>query len=281
MANKFHKTALISSKAKLGNNITVGAYSIIGDNVSLGDGVTIASHSIIDGNVSIGDNTFIANHVNITGNTTIGKNNKIYHFCSIGEIPQDKKYNNEATSLIIGNNNLFREYCSINAGTLSNGGDGVTRIDSNNWILAYCHIAHDCVIGSNVIFSNNAALAGHVKVKDWVVLGGYVKIHQFSVIGEHVMVGINTTITQDIPPCVMAKGYRAEPKGINSEGLKRRGFSREVINSIKNAYNIIYRNDMAYDEAKTFIKELSLEHEELLMFVNFFSDSTGERGIIR
>ena len=188
-----------------------------------------------------------------------------------------KKYQGEDPRLIIGSNNTIREYCTLNTGTVQ--GNGETVIGDNNWIMAYVHIAHDCIVGNNIIFANGVTLAGHITVKDWVILGGLVPVHQFCIIGEHAMVGGQTAVAQDIPPYTMASGYRAEPKGVNSEGLKRRGFNAAQIENIKQAYKILYRNGLSYSEAKTFIEEMAIENPELKLYVDFFAQST--RGIIR
>lgn len=263
MATKIHPTAIVDSSAVIGEGTEIGAYSIIGPKVILGK------------------DCWIGNHVNITGNTQIGDKCKIYHFASIGEAPQDKKYQGEDTKLIIGNNNTIREYCTLNTGTVQ--GNGETVIGDNNWIMAYVHIAHDCIVGNNTILANGVTLAGHVTIKDWAILGGLCPVHQFCVIGEHTMIGGQTAVAQDVPPYVMASsssgGIRAEPKGINAEGLKRRGFTTEQIDNIKQAYKILYRNGLAYSEAKGIIEDMAQENPELKLFSNFFSQST--RGIIR
>lgn len=259
MTAKIHPTAIIEKGAQLHESVTVGAYAVIGSNVV------------------IGENCRIAHHASIVGHTTIGNNTKIYQFASIGEAPQDKKYKDEPTKLVIGNDNIIREFTTLNTGTASGG--GVTTIGNNNMIMAYVHIAHDCHIGNNIVFANSVALAGHVTVRDWVILGGAVAVHQFTVIGEHAMLAGMTGVSQDVPPYVMAFGYRAEPKGINVEGLKRRGFSVSQIENIKQAYKILYRNGLGYSEAKEFIADLALEQEELKVFVEFFKSST--RGMIR
>ncbi len=259
MAVKIHPTAIVDSNAVLGDGTEVGAYSIIGPKVVLGE------------------NCWIGNHVNLTGNTTIGKNTKIYHFASIGEAPQDKKYKGEDTRLIIGENNTIREYCTFNTGTVQ--GNGVTVIGDNNWVMAYVHIGHDCIVGNNTVFANGVTLGGHVTVKDWTILGGLSPVHQFCVIGEHVMLGGQTAVAQDIPPYTLASGFRAEPKGVNVEGLKRRGFSVDQIENIKRAYKMLYRNGLSFSEAKSYIEEMAQEHPELEVFVKFFAEST--RGIIR
>lgn len=259
MGLKIHETAIVHKDAILHDNVEIGAYAVI------------------DKNVEIGENTKICHHATITGHTKIGKNNKIFQFASVGEVPQDKKYKDEDTRLEIGDNNTIREFCTLNTGTIQ--GNGVTKIGNNNWIMAYCHIAHDCILGDNIIFANSVGLSGHVTVKDWVILGGYSIVHQFCIIGEHSMTAGATGVVQDIPPYVMAFGYRAEPKGINMEGLKRRGFTATQIDNIKHAYKMLYRNGLSYTEAKSYITDLAIEQKELKVFVEFFEEST--RGIIR
>lgn len=259
MSNKIHPTAIVDKNAVLHDGVEVGAYAIIGSDVVLGE------------------NTIVGNHTNVVGATTIGKNNHIFQFASIGEAPQDKKYKGEKTKLIIGDNNTIREFCTFNTGTVQ--GIGETVIGSNNWIMAYCHIAHDCIVGDNIIFANSVALGGHVTIKDWVILGGYTIVHQFTLIGEHSMTAGSAGVSQDVPPYVMAHGFRAEPKGINTEGLKRRGFSVEQIDNIRNAYKILYRNGLSFNEARQYITELANDQPELKVFVEFFNQST--RGVIR
>ncbi|MCC2625885.1 MAG: acyl-[acyl-carrier-protein]--UDP-N-acetylglucosamine O-acyltransferase [Burkholderiales bacterium] len=259
MSVKIHPTAIVEKSAILHDNVEIGAYAIIGPNVE------------------IGESTIIAHHASVVGHTRMGKNNHIYSFASIGEAPQDKKYKGQPTTLEIGDNNTIREFCTLNIGTVE--GNGVTKVGSHNWIMAYSHIAHDCIVGDNTIFANSVALGGHVIVKDWVILGGHSVVHQFCVVGEHVMVAGTTAVAQDVPPYVMASGYRAEPKGINTEGLKRRGFTIEQIENIRHAYKILYRNGLSYNEARSYIKELAYEQPELKLFVEFFDMST--RGIIR
>jgi UDP-N-acetylglucosamine acyltransferase len=259
MSVKIHPTAIVEKGAVLHDNVEIGAYAVIGPNVE------------------IGENSIIAHHSSVVGHTKMGKRNHIHQFASIGEAPQDKKYKGEPTILDIGDDNTIREFCTFNTGTVQ--GNGVTKIGNNNWVMAYSHVAHDCVVGDNTIFANSVALGGHVIIKDWAILGGHSVVHQFCVIGEHVMVAGTTAVAQDIPPYVMASGYRAEPKGINTEGLKRRGFSMQQIENIRHAYKILYRNGLSYNEAKSYIRELALEQPELEIFVRFFDEST--RGIIR
>jgi UDP-N-acetylglucosamine acyltransferase len=207
----------------------------------------------------------------------MGSNNSIFQFASIGEAPQDKKYNKEPTKLIIGDGNVIREFSTLHRGTAS--GTGVTTIGNNNMFMVYSHVAHDCVVGNNTIFANSVALGGHVQVRDWVILGAYTIVHQFVIIGDHSMTSGATGVAQDIPPYTMAFGYRAEPKGINTEGLRRRGFTVHQIDNIKNAYRMLYRNGLSYNDAKEYIIELADEQKELQVFVEFFNQSS--RSIIR
>ncbi|SDH54411.1 acyl-ACP--UDP-N-acetylglucosamine O-acyltransferase [Propionivibrio dicarboxylicus] len=254
-----HPTAIIHPGAKLGAGVSVGAYSII------------------DEHVEIGDNTRIGPHVVITGNTRIGCDNRIFQFCSLGEVPQDKKYAGEPTRLEIGDRNTIREYCTFNLGTAQDV--GVTRMGDDNWIMAYVHIAHDCQVGNRTTFANNAQLAGHVHVDDWAILGGYTGIHQFCRVGAHTMTAVGTVVLQDIPPYVMAAGNTATPFGINAEGLKRRGFSPEALLTLKRAYRTLYKSGLMLDEAKLRLEEEVGSHPELQPILDFLAVS--KRGIIR
>ncbi len=258
-----HPTAIVDAKAELDDSVEVGAYSIIGPDVK------------------IGARTKIGPHVVIGGQTTIGCDNTFFQFSSIGGAPQDKKYAGEPTRLEIGDRNLIREFCTFNLGTAQD--QGVTRIGSDNWLLAYVHIAHDCVVGNNTIFSNNASLAGHVHVGDWVILSGFAAVHQFCKIGQHAFVGMNTSLTQDVPPFVLLSGNPASPHGVNIEGLKRRGFTREQIGDIRNAYKLIYKSGLTLEEAKSALaKEESGSPESAahLRSMREFLDGT-TRGIVR
>lgn len=254
-----HPTALIDPKAELADDVEVGAYSIIEAKVRIDSGTKINSHAVI------------------TGRTTIGKNNRIFQFTSIGEAPQDKKYAGEDTELIIGDNNTIRELCTFSRGSVQGG--GVTRIGSNNWIMACVHIAHDCIVGDDIIMANNASLAGHVTVGNHAILSGYSLIHQFCNIGEHSFTSFASHVNQSIPPYVTVAGEKAKVKGINSEGLKRRGFSSEQINQVRRAYKALYRESLSLEDAKTRIREMAQESPELDLLVNFLN--TAERGIIR
>jgi len=254
-----HPTAIIDANARLADNVEVGPYTVIGADVEVGRG------------------TVIGPHVVIKGPTKIGEDNKILQFSSIGEDPQDKKYKDEPTLLEIGDRNLIRESCTINRGTVQGG--GITKIGSDNWIMAYVHIAHDCIIGNHTIFANGTTFAGHVIVEDYVILGGFSLIHQFVVLGKYCFTAINTIVLKDIPPYVMTSGHPAQPHGLNSEGLKRHGFKPEVIQEIKKAYKVLYKSDLLFSDAKAEIKQMSQSYEELEYFSTFLENS--QRGIVR
>ena len=254
-----HPTAIIDPGAQIAAGVSVGAYSIIG------------------ADVEIDENTWIAPHVVINGPTRIGRNNKIYQFSSIGAVPQDKKYAGEKTFLEIGDGNVIRESCTINRGTAQGG--GVTRIGNNNWIMAYVHIAHDCIIGNHVVFANNASLAGHATIQDYVILGGFSLVHQFCVVGEYAFTAMASAISKDIPPYLMVSGHMAKPHGLNTEGLKRHGFSPDTINQLRRAYKILYRSNYTVEQALEKLRELEGDCAEVGRWVEFLGKST--RGIIR
>ncbi len=254
-----HPTAIIHPGAKLGAGVSVGPYSIIGEHVE------------------IGNNTTIGPHVVISGHTRIGCDNRIFQFSSIGEVPQDKKYAGEPTRLEIGDRNTIREFCTFNLGTAQDA--GVTRIGSDNWIMAYVHIAHDCQVGNRTIFANNSQLAGHVHVDDWAILGGFTGVHQFCRVGSHTMTAVGTVVLQDVPPYVMAAGNSASPYGINAEGLKRRGFSPEALMALKRAYRTLYKSGLMLEEARTKLEEDAKTHPEIQPILDFLAVS--KRGIIR
>ncbi|WP_043639905.1 acyl-ACP--UDP-N-acetylglucosamine O-acyltransferase [Chromobacterium haemolyticum] len=255
-----HPTAIVDPKARIADDVEIGPYSIIGPNVSIGSGSWVGPHVVIE------------------GYTTIGKNNRIFQFCSLGAIPQDLKYAGEPTRLEIGDNNTIREFCTFNTGTVQDG--GVTRVGNENWVMAYVHIAHDCQVGSHTILANNATLAGHVHISDWVFLGGFTSVHQFVIIGEHAMTAFASAVAQDIPPFVTAHGNRAVPSGINAEGMRRRGFSAEQIRRVRGAYKTLYRQGLPFEDAKAAIlEEAAVGHDELAPFTRFFGQSA--RGIIR
>lgn len=254
-----HPSAIVHPQARLGVNVSVGPYSIIGEHVE------------------IGDNTTIGSHVVISGHTQIGCDNRIFQFCSIGEVPQDKKYAGEHTRLEIGDRNTIREFCTFNLGTVQDA--GVTRMGDDNWIMAYVHIAHDCQVGNRTTFANNAQLAGHVHIDDWAILGGYTGVHQFCRIGAHTMTAVGTVVLQDIPPFVMAAGNTASPFGINAEGLKRRGFSPEELMALKRAYRTLYKSGFTLDEARSKLEDEVKAHPEIQPILDFLAVS--KRGIIR
>ncbi|HJW56127.1 MAG TPA: acyl-ACP--UDP-N-acetylglucosamine O-acyltransferase [Burkholderiaceae bacterium] len=258
-----HPTAIVDPGAGLDDTVEVGAYSIIGPHVSIGARTKIGPHVVID------------------GHTTIGCDNTFFQFSSIGAAPQDKKYAGEPTRLEIGDRNLIREFCTFNLGTAQD--QGVTRLGNDNWILAYVHLAHDCVVGSNTIFSNNASLAGHVHIGDWVILSGFAAVHQFCKIGDHAFVGMNTSLTQDVPPFVLLSGNPAAAHGINIEGLKRRGFTREQIGDLRNAYKLIYKSGLTLDEARAALAKEENDKPGSAMHlrqIREFLDNT-TRGIVR
>lgn len=258
-----HPTAIVDPQAELDDTVEIGAYSIIGPNVKIGARTRIGPHVVVD------------------GHTTIGTDNRFFQFSSIGGPPQDKKYAGEPTRLVIGDRNTVREFCTFNLGTAQD--EGITSLGNDNLMLAYVHLAHDCRVGNNTVFSNNASLAGHVHVGDWVILSGFAAVHQFCKIGDHAFVGMNTSLTQDVPPFVLLSGNPAEPHGINIEGLKRRGFTREQINDLRNAYKLIYKSGLTLEEAKTALAQAEAQSPASagpLRQLREFLDTT-TRGIVR
>lgn len=258
-AERIHPTAIIDPRARLADDVRVGAFTIIGADVEIGAGTEIGAH------------------VTIEGPTLIGRDNRIFQFNSIGAAPQDKKYAGEPTRLVIGDRNTIREFCTFNRGTVQDRGE--TTIGSDNWIMAYVHVAHDCVIGSNTILANGTTLAGHVSVGDFAILGGFTKVHQFCRIGAHSFCGMDSGLNQDLPPYVTCSGMPARPVGINSEGLRRRNFSADAIRAIKRAYKILYRSGLRLEEAREQLEALAADMAEVRPFVEFVTSS--ERGIIR
>ena len=254
-----HPTAIVSDNATIADDVEIGAYSLIGDDVEIGRGTRVDSHVVIN------------------GPTRIGKNNHIYQFASIGDDPQDKKYAGQPTRLVIGDRNTIREFCTFSRGTAEDRGE--TVMGDDNWIMAYVHVAHDCVIGSNTIMANNTTLAGHVHVGDWVICGGFSGAHQFCKIGAHAFLGMYCGINRDVAAYTMVSGQPAVARGINSEGLKRRGFSAEQIRNIKNAYRITFRKGKRKDEAIDEIAELATTQPELELFLDSLRSS--ERGLTR
>lgn len=254
-----HSTAIVDPKAKVADGVEIGAYSIIGADVSIGTG------------------TVVGPHVVISGPTTIGQDNHFYQFCSIGAAPQDKKYAGEPTRLTIGDNNTFRENVTVNRGTSQDRGE--TTIGNDNWVMAGVHIAHDCIIGNHAIFANASALAGHVIVNDWAILGGYTLVHQFCNIGEHSFCGMGSVINQDVPNFVTVSGNLAGPRGLNVEGLKRRGFDKDQIHLVKKAYRALYRTGYRLEEAIYEIDAINDDRDTLGSLVQFLKQSS--RGIVR
>ncbi len=262
MAN-IHPTAIIEPGAEVHETAEIGAYSMIGSNVI------------------IGARTRVGPHVVIEGHTRIGQDNTFYQFSSIGAPPQDKKYAGEPTSLEIGDRNTIREFCTFNRGTVQDV--GTTRLGNDNWIMAYVHLAHDCQIGNHTIFANNAQLAGHVHVGDWAIMGGFSNVHQFCKIGAHAMVGMSTSLTQDVPPYVILSGNPAQAHGVNSEGLKRRGFSREAITAIRHAYKVLYKSGLTLEEAKLALQAQEQSEPEFATELKLIRDflQNVSRGIVR
>jgi len=237
----------------------------------------IGPYAVIGAEVEIGPRSWIGPHALIVGHTTIGADNRIFQFASIGEAPQDKKYAGEPTRLVIGDRNVMREYCTISRGTMLD--QGVTRIGSDNLFMAYTHVAHDCVIGDNIIMVNLAMIAGHVQIGDWAILSGYCAVHQHCKIGAHAFLANNCGVTRDVPPYVMAVGNPAVPHSINSEGLKRRGFSAEQIRNLRHAYRVLYRSDLPLAAAVEQLSALVAAQPELRVLLDFIR--TSERSLIR
>lgn len=259
-----HPTAIIDPQAELADDVQVGPYSIIGPHVRMDTGCVVGPHCVID------------------GHSRIGRNNHFYRFCSIGGIPQDKKYRGEPTGLEIGNGNTLREYVTINTGTVQDV--GTTRLGDDNWVMAYVHIAHDCIVGSHTILANTTNLAGHVELGDWVILGGFTGVHQFCKIGAHAMTGVGTVVLHDLPPYVMASGTPANAHGLNSEGLRRRGFDASRIQALRRAYKTLYKRGLGLEEARGELATQSREAAgdsaaDLGMLLEFLGGVT--RGIVR
>ena len=254
-----HERAIVSDRARLHEEVSIGPYSIVGPDVEIGPGTRVESHVVLK------------------GPCVIGRDNHIFQFASIGDDPQDKKYAGEPTRLVIGDRNTIREYCTINRGTVQDA--GVTRVGNDNWIMAYVHIAHDCVIGDQTIFANNSTLAGHVHIGDWAILGGFTAVHQYCHIGAHTLTGIYTSVTKDIPAYVLASGRPAVPRGINAEGLKRRGFSSNQISNLRDAYRALYRQGLKLGEAVEILEERARTQEEVVALLDSVRSSS--RGLIR
>nr|WP_190238652.1 acyl-ACP--UDP-N-acetylglucosamine O-acyltransferase [Lysobacter maris] len=260
MQATIHPTAVVEPGARLGADVHVGPFCYIGDGVTVGDGCRFGPHC------------------SVMGPTTIGSGNRFVGHCAVGGEPQDKKFAGEQVELIIGDRNTFREFVTLNRGTGSGG--GVTRIGSDNWLLAYTHVAHDCVVGDHCVFSNNATLAGHVTVGDHVILSGFAGVHQFCRIGAHAFIGMGAFVNGDVPPFVMVAqdGY-GRPRGINSEGLKRRGFDSARIGAIKRAYRALYVAGSSLDEARAKLTEMAGESADVRALLDFIDSA--ERPLLR
>lgn len=262
---RIHSTAVVDPAAQLDSSVEVGPYTVIGPHVRIGAGTTVGAHCVIE------------------GHTTIGQDNRIFQFNSLGAIPQDKKYKGEPCELRIGDRNTIREFCTFNIG--SPGDLGYTALGNDNWVMAYVHLAHDCVVGDHTIFANNTQLAGHVHVDDWVILGGFTVVHQFCRIGAHAFTAMNSLLFGDLPPFVMAQGQPAQARAMNFEGLRRRGFSAERIRAVKAMHKLLYRQSLTLDQAKSEIAQLAQSMPEAQadvdMMVNFLAAGSPERGIVR
>lgn len=261
--SRIHPTAIVDPKAELDASVEVGAYAVIGPNVKIGAGTQVGPHCVIE------------------GYTTIGRDNQFYQFSSIGAAPQDKKYAGEPTELRIGDRNLIREFCTFNTGTTQDA--GVTQIGSDNWIMAYVHVAHDCVIGDHTTIANNATFAGHVRVGDWVTVGGLTGVLQRMRIGAHAMVGFASHINKDVPPFMVVDGHPLEVRGVNLTGLKRREFSETRIRAIREMHKLLYRQELTLEQSRAGILALSVNSPELAADVALMDAflSTSAAGIAR
>jgi UDP-N-acetylglucosamine acyltransferase len=254
-----HPSAVIDPSARIGKDVAIGPFCVIGANVEIGDGTRIGPHVVID------------------GPTRIGVENQIHAFAALGGDPQDKKFHGERSELVIGDRNTIREFVTFNRGTADD--EGVTRIGDDNWIMAYVHIAHDCIVGNRTIFANASSLAGHVTVEDYVILGGFTLVHQFCKIGAHAFTSMGSVINRDVPPFVTVAGKYAEPHGINSEGLKRRGFDKDRIMSIKRAYRTLYKSGLPLAEARVQLAEAAKDAPDVRLMLEFIDRS--ERSLVR
>ena len=260
-----HATAIVDPAAELDGSVTVGAYTLIGPHVRIGAGTTVGPHCVLE------------------GHTTIGCDNRIFQFNSLGAIPQDKKYLGEPCELIIGERNTIREFCTFNIGSI--GGGGVTRLGNDNWMMAYVHVAHDCIVGSHTIFANCSTLAGHVHVGDWAILGGLTGVHQFVHIGAHSMTAVSTVLLADLPPFVMCQGQPAQARSMNFEGLRRRGFSAARIAAVKAMHKALYREDLTLDAARAriaaLVEKIPESQPDVEMMLSFLAQTSPQRGIVR
>jgi UDP-N-acetylglucosamine acyltransferase len=265
MSGSIHPTAIVDPKAQIDGSASIGAYTLIGPHVRIGAGTSVGPHCVIE------------------GRTTIGRDNRIFQFNSLGAIPQDKKYAGEPCELVIGDRNTIREFSTFNIG--SPGGGGVTRVGNDNWLMAYVHLAHDCQVGDHTIFANNAQLAGHVEIGDWVILGGFTTVHQFVRIGAHGMTALSAVLVADQPPFVMSQGQPARARSMNFEGLRRRGFSADRIAAVKAMHKALYRDDLTLAQAKVRIAEITARtpdaKPDVALMLSFLEKVSAERGIVR
>ena len=260
-----HPTAIVDPQAEIDASVSIGAYTLVGPHVKIGPGTSVGPHCVIE------------------GRTTIGRDNRIFQFNSLGAIPQDKKYAGEPCELVIGDRNTVREFCTFNIG--SPGGGGVTRVGNDNWLMAYVHLAHDCHVGDHTIFANNAQLAGHVEIGDWVILGGFTVVHQFVRIGAHAMTALSSVLLADQPPFVMSQGQPARARSMNFEGLRRRGFSAERISAVRAMHKALYRDHLTLAQAKERIGQITVKtpgaKPDVAMMLSFLERASPERGIVR
>jgi UDP-N-acetylglucosamine acyltransferase len=259
MARNIHPTALVAPEADLGEDVEVGAYAIVGPGVVVGANTRIGAHAVLQ------------------GPARLGADNQVFPFASVGSAPQDKKYKGEPTRLEIGDRNVIREFVTLNRGTTKD--EGVTRIGDDNLFMAYAHVAHDCRVGSQCVFANNATLGGHVHVDDWVIMGGLSAVHQFCKVGAHAFIANNAAVTRDVPPYIMAVGQPAAAHSVNSEGLKRRGFTPEQIRNLRNAFRLLYRSGLKLADATAQLAAIAEEQPEVRAIVEFLPRST--RSIVR
>ena len=252
---------MVDAAAQIDASVQIGPYAVIGPNVRIGAGTTVGAHCVID------------------GHTSIGQDNRIYQFASVGAPPQDKKYAGEPTALVIGDRNTIREFCTINTGTAQDR--GVTTVGDDNWIMAYVHIAHDCTVGHGTVLANNATLAGHVQIDDFAIIGGLTGVHQFTRVGAYVMAGFASHISQDVPPFMMVDGNPLAVRGLNAEGLRRRGFSSARVALIKQMHRLLYRQGLTLAAARAAIAELPTEdaQQDVALMLNLLDASS--RGIVR
>ena len=257
--SSIHPTAIVDARAKIAEGVSIGPYTVVDGDVEIGAGTTVGAHCVL------------------TGHTRIGRDNRLFHFCSIGEANQDKKYKGEPTRLEIGERNTIRECVTINRGTVQD--EGVTRVGDDNWIMAYAHVAHDCRVGNNTTLANCTQLGGHVHVGDWATHGGFTGVHQYVKVGAHVMTGVSSVVLQDVPPYVMVGGNPLAPYGINAEGLKRRGFTPGAIAALKAAYKTLYKSGLLLAEARVELERQALGAPEVRALADFLATAT--RGIVR